>query len=463
MKWTVLPALILALMLALSTASAQSTEETAEQEKDWLIMVYMDADNNLEPYAIGDIEEMERGLKRAIDNESNNRIDAERAKGTAVTPEMEEQIRQQTADEVMSRATVVVQVDRHPGYDTSNGDWTGTRRYVITPDSSRNIDSTMVQDLGEVNMGDPQSATDFITWATTEYSASNTAIIYWNHGSGWKWGEGEVTESEEVTKSVGADWSNGGDSLTPMELDAVHSSLPKMDIIGFDACLMQMAEHGYQYQDDADIMIGSEEIEPGAGWTYDPIVEAAFKGASPEELAETVVESYSGPTLSAVKTEKIPEITNKLDALLGELNSAEDKDKVLKAYENALRFEDAEYDDMGNFKNSHEYGDLYTFADNIEKANLGENITSAARDLKSSIDGAVFAKHNEGVYEKAGGMSIWMPLTRDETNFTNYAELGLSESTMWDEHIEEEIDTKERISGEAVGYDRWWWNLFNSF
>lgn len=233
-----------------------------------------------------------------------------------------------------------------------------------------------------------------------------------------------------------------------MELDKVHSSSPKQDIMGFDACLMQMAEHAHQYQDDADILIGSEEVEPGAGWTYDPIVAAAFKGASPEELAKTVVKSYSGPTLSAVKTEKISEITNNLDALLGELSSAENKDKTLEAYEDALRFRDDEY------------GDLYAFADNIEKANLGEDITSKAGDLKRSIDGAVIAKNYGRGYDEAGGMSIWMPLERDETNFTNYAELGLSGSTQWDEHVEEEIDTKEKTSGEAVGYDQWWQNLF---
>jgi len=459
MKWTLLSALMLALMLALPAAAAQSTEETTEQEREWLIMVHMTADNDLESFAIDDINEMEVGLKNAIDEEANERIEAEKAKGTTLTPEMEEQIRQQTANEVASRATVVVQIDRWDDAgsrydDTSNGNWTGTRRYVITPDMTdetedpRKIDSTMVQDLGEVNMGDPQVAEDFVTWATAEYSANNTAVIYWNHGSGWKWEEGEVTESEEATKSVGYDYSSNYDALTPMEIDKVHSSLPKMDIMGYDACLMQMAEHGYQYQDDADIIIGSEEIEPGAGWTYDAIVKAAFKGASPEELAKTVVDSYDGPTLSAIKTEKIPEITNKLDALLAELSSAEDKDKMLEAYEDALRFEDSEY------------GDLYTFADSIEKANLGENITSAAGDLKSSIDGAVIAKHSERGYEKAGGMSIWMPLEKDKTNSTNYAELGMSESTQWDEHVEEEIETKEQISGETAGYDQWWWNLF---
>ncbi len=462
--------LVFALLLSLSVAVAQTTgtEETAAQaqQKDWLIMVYMTADNDLEKYAIDDMNEMEVGLKSAIDGEANSRIESARASGTSVTPEMEEQIKQQAAQDVTSRATVVVQVDRWAGGtsrydDKSNGNWTGTKRYVITPDmtnttgDARKIDSTMVMDLGEVNMGDPNNAKDFETWAMENYAANNTAVIYWNHGSGWKWGENEVTDSKSGTKSVGYDYGGDGkdpstrnDALTPMEMDQIHASVGKVDIIGFDACLMQMAEHAYQYQDDASILIGSEEVEPGNGWTYDPIVAAAFSGASPKDLAKVTVDSYEGPTLSAIDTAKAAGITNSLDALIKELGTSKNSDKVLKAYKDAMRFEDSEY------------GDLYSFADNIEKAGLGKNVTSAAKNLKGSINGAVIAKHTEGEYSGTGGISIWMPLENNKTDFNNYSELGISGGTSWDETVtnEVEVNQAQKTSGQVVGYDEWWRN-----
>ncbi|MBD3217047.1 MAG: hypothetical protein GF310_02135, partial [candidate division Zixibacteria bacterium] len=64
-------------------------------EKEWTIMIYMGADNNLESAAIDDINEMEW-----IGSTINS--------------------------------NVVVQIDRIPGYDYSNGNWTTTRRYYIT-------------------------------------------------------------------------------------------------------------------------------------------------------------------------------------------------------------------------------------------------------------------------------------------------------------------------------------------
>ena len=72
-------------------------------------MVYLDADCNLEGAGIDDVNEMEM-----IGSDAN--------------------------------INIVVQIDRIPGYDASNGDWTGCRRYYITKDySAGTISSTMVK------------------------------------------------------------------------------------------------------------------------------------------------------------------------------------------------------------------------------------------------------------------------------------------------------------------------------
>ena len=42
----------------------------------------------------------------------------------------------------------------------------------------------------------------------------------------------------------------------------------KVDILAFDACLMQMLEVSYAVKDHVDIMLASEDIEPGEGWAY---------------------------------------------------------------------------------------------------------------------------------------------------------------------------------------------------
>jgi hypothetical protein len=62
----------------------------------WTFMVYMDGDNNLEPFALGDFLEM-----ASVGSTSN--------------------------------VNVVVELDRSPAFDTSYGDWTGAWRGRHTP------------------------------------------------------------------------------------------------------------------------------------------------------------------------------------------------------------------------------------------------------------------------------------------------------------------------------------------
>ncbi len=82
---------------------------------------------------------------------------------------------------------IIVQFDRSPRYDESNGNWTDTRRYRVVQDlNSTTISSPVVQNIGEVNMGDPQSLVDFVQWAKQNYPADHYCLVLWDHGGGWK-------------------------------------------------------------------------------------------------------------------------------------------------------------------------------------------------------------------------------------------------------------------------------------
>ncbi len=436
-------AVFIALSLLLTMAAAQTTDETVAEEtkRDWLIMVHMTADNDLESYEINKINEMERGVKTAVDEEVNKREKELEAKGTNITPEMKEKIRQEATSDVKSRAAVLVMIDRADpeaagGYDDiSNGNWTGTRYFEIAPDMSettkdnRSIDSKMVKDLGEVNMGDPESFADFTAWAMKNYPAEHTATIIADHGSGWK--------------GIGYDATSGYDALTPEELEAVFSSMPKQDIIGYDACQMQMTELAYEYKDYASIIIGSEENMFTSDWGYTSIIAAAFKGSSPEDLAKTVVNSYKGSTLSAIDTAKMDGVVTALGGFVESLSSAKKDKEVLNAYNNTKRMQ-------GN----KEYGDLYSFANNILKANLNKETNTNARNLMKALDDATIAKQGKGKYKDAGGITIWMPLERNQQDFTEYSNLSISE-TKWDESVDHIVE-QNQTSGQTVGYDSWW-------
>ena len=66
----------------------------------------------------------------------------------------------------------------------------------------------------------------------------------------------------------------------------------KLDILGFDSCVMGMLEVGYQFGAVAKTMIASEGSVPSAGWTYAKILGCLARGNGGGECAENVAEHF---------------------------------------------------------------------------------------------------------------------------------------------------------------------------
>jgi hypothetical protein len=91
-----------------------------------------------------------------------------------------------------SQLNIVVQIDRYSGAFTGDGDWSDTRRYLIIQDSDLNhIASPVVESVGEVDTGNPQTLIDFVTWAVQNYPAKYRPGICSTRGSRG----GSVTDS----------------------------------------------------------------------------------------------------------------------------------------------------------------------------------------------------------------------------------------------------------------------------
>ncbi|GAI25610.1 unnamed protein product, partial [marine sediment metagenome] len=177
--------------------------------------------------------------------------------------------------------------------DSSNNNWTNTRRYYITQDfDPYQISSDLKSELGELNMGDPQTLVDFASWAVTEYPAKKYLLVIWNHGGGFR-------SPAYTTKDIAWDDTSGGDRITVPELEyalsAISAQMGKnIDIVGMDACLMAMTEVAYQIKDYADILVTSEENVPNDGWPYDSILSQLVSNPAmtPNQLATNIVDSY---------------------------------------------------------------------------------------------------------------------------------------------------------------------------
>ena len=218
------------------TGASKKEEEKAE--KEWTFMVYLNADNDLESAGIKDINEMEK-------IGSGDKIN------------------------------IIVQCDRSPEYDESNGNWIGARRFYIQKDDDfSKINSKEIANLGEsVDMGDPAVLTDFIKWGVKNYPAKKYALVIWNHGSGWKFQNARFSP----VKGISYDESSGNHldnfKLTAALAEGVKlNGGKKFDIIIMDACLMAMVEIAYQIKDSAKVYIASEEVAPADGMPYDSIL-----------------------------------------------------------------------------------------------------------------------------------------------------------------------------------------------
>ena len=98
---------------------------------------------------------------------------------------------------------IVVQIDRYAGAFTGDGDWTDTRRYLITQDNDLDhITSPVVESVGEVDTGDPQTLIDFVTWAIQKYPAQKYALVMSDHGGGWTGGFSDMSASSYSDLSI---------------------------------------------------------------------------------------------------------------------------------------------------------------------------------------------------------------------------------------------------------------------
>lgn len=255
--------------------------------------------------------------------------------------------------------------------------------------------------IDETNCGDPATLRDFIIWGMERCPAEHYLLVLWNHGGGWKeddiWAAyrnlprtpdrsramqkakvrrsvfrktaGEVLGIEdEETRWICADDSSK-DFLDNAELqralaEAAQATGQRLSVIGMDACLMSMAEVAYQIRDQAEIMIGSQEIEPMAGWPYTAILSAltARSQMTPQELSELIVQEYVRSYRPS--TRRVPEVTQaainlaqmeplggKLAAFVGALQAALPDDvfaevALNRARQDAFRFDDPDYLDL---------------------------------------------------------------------------------------------------------------------
>ena len=384
------------------------------------------------------------------------------------------------------RVTIVTQLDRYRGAFQGDGNWTSSRRYLVTRDDDLNtIHSQLLDDLGEVNMADGNSLVDFATWAIGEYPADRYVLVLSDHGMGWPGGWSDPAPDSTDSGSAPLISSLNGDFLFLSEIDGAlgeirqQTGVDKFDIIGLDACLMSQLEVYAALQPHAHIAIASEEVEPSLGWAYAGFLQRLVDNPdmSSQELATAIVDSYvdqdlrivddqarqdflrqGNPmggffgassvsaaqlarqigrdgTLTAVDLDALPDLMAQFNDFAYILQNA-DQSAIAAARSYAQSYTSV----FGKYATS-SYIDLGNFVQIVERQANDDQVTSAAGKTLQAVDSVILAeKHGSG---KPGstGIAIYFPnSTMYNSPYTgpqSYNQIAASfvKASLWDDFL----------------------------
>lgn len=328
--------------------------------------------------------------------------------------------------------------------------------YYVTKNHHFGINSPVVKENGcNVNMANPDTLAQFIAWGIKKYPSDYVAVILNSHGGGSK---GAIVE----------EYGHGfGDMMTPQELKQAFSKAEeitgkKVDVLGFDACLMGNMESVYELKDSANYIVASEETEiagrryalelPGlkgkelkiAGlWPYAQVLkglEPSFfdkllngkTEVTPEEFAKHIVNVASKhqkdlQTMSAIDTSKIGQLAGTIDELAKSISeSTKDIDNLASL--NYIKDKTKSFDNGS--KDVYHFCELIVNSDELKD----ESLKAKAKSVMSAIDEAVIAHQSEkSSYSNTHGLQMEIPkynLGKD------YVDLQFAKDTHWDEAVE---------------------------
>ncbi|MBP7652289.1 hypothetical protein KA977_02635 [Candidatus Dependentiae bacterium] len=378
-----------------STAILNSGIKTVSTGKAWTFMVYMDADNDLEPSILADLVEM-------YSVGSNDDLN------------------------------IVAQMDRITGYDGTSGDWINTQRFYVTSGLTPTTENA-ISDWGdgsggrEVNMADSMVMVDFVNWAISNYPAEKYALVVSNHGGGWR---SKRSAADKSSKTRALIWDDSADGAPGMKMPDFRRALEKIgkkfDLIGFDVCLAGMAEVAYEIKDYAEVIVASQRTEPGSGYPYDAILTTLKTNAqtyTAEQLGTLIVDEYynstsgDNSTQAAYRTSRMSNLKTAIDNFADAICSANIWSEIRTARETIASNANGENEEMddGDDDGDNSGIDLYHFAE-LLSATSNAGVNSAASNLKNEISQFLirFKKHyTTSDYANPGpdwnGIAIFLP------------------------------------------------------
>jgi hypothetical protein len=354
---------------------------------EWAVLIFLNADNNLEGYAYGDASEIES----------------------------------------VTSATAVQVVALWDEYK-ANG---GTARVFEFDQGSR----TQVADWGELDLSDWRVMRDFGIWAVQAYPARHYLYIAWDHGSGWK-----SSNLEPLFRSFSNDDNGSARRISVSNGDyakglaAITATIGrKLDIFGFDACQMSMWEVAEATVPYADYLIASEANIPGTGFEYEgflgPLVVDPTMPAL--TLGETIVQSYYDGA------------PNNRTLTLTDLATMDILATAITAFADQLRANPSLFADFETLRQgtqswgTNTHRDFYRFTEQVVALSTApQPLVDAATALLAQLDVTIVYNRAQFDQPHSNGLAIYFPELGSSIS-SQYDDAGAvwCSHTTWDEFL----------------------------
>lgn len=331
--------------------------------------------------------------------------------------------------------------------------------------------------LGEIDTGDPECLAQFLARAlVTAQDVPHIALGFWDHGSG-VFDEHDPNEiylerrirlmprhlrsrshparrlfispsriaHQPRLRAMLHDETNGG-VLTNYEAHGVLSAAfkragrneKKVDLIFSDTCLNGMIEVLEQFKAFADVVVGSEDLEPGDGWEYhewfqrmsdNPPKDAATWGRQAVEAFEAGYKDnpYQFPcTLGAFITDS--ELTQSMRGLIETLDQYQN---------NGMKWIKLAILDTQSF-DRYDTFDIYDFIKKLKQNVSNEDVIRSCDNVLESFDNARIHSIALGdMVSDSHGLAFWYPTTKYKyiDVIETYKKLAFDQITGWSTYL----------------------------
>ncbi len=412
---------------------------SAAEEKDWAVIVYIAADNDLERFAYYDLLELESTKPDNTD--------------------------------------VVVLVDRSRDDYSGWKNWFGARLYSMTRgifidsyddfygngevEKIPDLASPVIQDLGEINSADPKYLQDFIRYVAEHHKAKHYALVAWDHGGGWSAMLADLSGNS-------ARFMNTKQFAEALKNSA--SALPnkKFDLILMDMCLMAQLDFLYDVRNLTDYVVASAPNAPGFGSDYRALMDLFGKNLDPEAVGRGIIDANTDfydnvfvqpSSFTLFRTDMMMPVVVGMRKLVDQLNRKVDTDSYRQTVNIGLSSHYANqlgYDDQKLGQNAVSSVDLIDWLNRVEASStVYEPIVSNLREKIGKF--SIYTRASKAI-SGTNGISVYLPISRGNVKpgyyDTDFARVTGFADYLKNLYMRQEIgsSTNPSVSNVEVGY-----------